>query len=109
MRPARARAAAETPASAAPLRRARGWGWPGRRPSPQLGDLPPDHPIARIVLSRLPVLAERRLELVHSLVLAGAIEMGARRGEHRPLERNLVGGILGRRLNSLAIRRHGHV
>ena len=72
---------------------------------------------SRIVLSRSAtftlirrlVFAERRLELVLPFVLRRAGEVGARRGEHRALQRNLVLRVLGRLLNGLAVRHDGSV
>jgi hypothetical protein len=75
----------------------------------ELGDLGRRQAIARIVLARQPVLAERRLELILLLESVRALEVGARRRLHRPLQRNLVIRVVRRRLDGPAVRRHRFV
>ena len=75
----------------------------------ELGHLGGRLPIAGIVLARLTVLAERRLELILLLEVARLVEMRSGRGDHRALQRDLVVRVVGRRLHRLAIRGDGFV
>ena len=69
------------------------------------GDLGASLTVGRIVLVRLLVFAERGFELILILVLFCFFEVRARGGEHGPLERDLIVGVVGRGLHGLAIRR----
>src|SRR5262249_61603234 len=60
--------------------------------------------IARSVLARLPVLAERRLELVLLLDLAGLVERRARRRLKGALRRDAVVRVVRRRLHRSPVR-----
>ena len=54
--------------------------------------------VARIVFRRQLILTARRLELILLFEITRLVEVGARRGKHRPLQRNLVVGVVWRRL-----------
>ena len=65
--------------------------------------------VARVVLRGQPVLAERRLELVLLLELLRALEMRARRRQHRALQRDLVVRVVGIGLHGPPVRGDGFV
>ncbi|OLD15590.1 MAG: hypothetical protein AUJ01_11910 [Acidobacteria bacterium 13_1_40CM_3_65_5] len=72
-------------------------------------DLRGRQPIARVVLARGTIFAERGLELILLLELARLLEVRARRRLHRALERDSVIRIVGRGLCGAAVRSHGFV
>ena len=67
------------------------------------GDLQRGEAVAGVVLTSEFVLAARGFELVVIFVVLGAIEVLPRGDEHRALQRDLVIGILGRRLDGRAV------
>ena len=62
--------------------------------------------VGRVVLARQPVLAPRRFQLILGLEGSRLVEMRPRGGEQRAFERDLVVGIVRRRLSRGAIVRH---
>jgi type I restriction enzyme R subunit len=70
----------------------------------QFGDLRGSGPVARLVFAGGLVLAERGLQLILFLVLARLVQVHARGGLQRALQRDFVGRVVGRRLRGLAIR-----
>ena len=69
-------------------------------------DLRGSLPVGRVVLRRKLVFAPGRFQLVLRLELFRPVEMGARRGELRTLERDLEVRVVGRGLRRRAVIRH---
>ena len=72
-------------------------------PRVEIRDLQAREPVARVVFAGELVLAARGFELVVIFEVLGALEMPSRGDEHRALKRDLVVGIVGRRLHGRAV------